>query len=201
MRNSISIWIALVAVSTLNGCGSNNAPETGQQDNAQTAEAAASPSPEANPCSYISAKEMAEITSDPVIDTVVEDNSCTYKTRHNDNLRIAVSLHDGAKQMAVARRAVGVTEGMGATVADKGGAGADVAAMTKRSADDPQVGDDAIWGMVGILYARKGEAYVEVYPPTIHDPTAHKGNPLISQQEKRKIVTTVADKVFAKLGA
>lgn len=197
MRNAISTCITLVTILTLPGCGDRGTQVTSEQGNSQSA---ASSTPDPSPCSYITAKEMEAITTDPVVDTVVEDNSCTYKTRHDDNVRIAVSRHDGEEQMATARRAVGVTEGMGASVADQGAAGADVAAMTKRSADGPQVGDDAIWGMAGILYARKGTAYVEVFPPTIHDPVAHKGNPLINKDEKRKIVTTVAEKVFAKLG-
>ena len=114
---------------------------------------------------------------------------------------IVVWAHDGKHQMDVMRNSIGLVGGMGAAVADKGGAGADTAAILKPSkAEPPKIGDEAVWGPNITLAVRKGTAYVQASPPIMHDPANHPGYPIVPVEEKRKIAIAVVEKLLAKLG-
>ncbi|WP_404338555.1 hypothetical protein AB2M62_06270 [Sphingomonas sp. MMS12-HWE2-04] len=65
----------------------------------------------------------------------------------------------------------------------------------------PKLGDEAMWGANDTLSVRKGDAFVEVTPPLMHDPANHSGYPLVRKEEKRAIAQAIATKVLERLAA
>lgn len=153
-----------------------------------------------DPCSVLSAAEVSAITTDAVTGTRSDDATCYYNSDPSDGVRITVMRTGGARQMAVVHRTAGVLAGMGTAVADKGGAGADAAnLLQKDKTAPPKLGDEAAWGINAVLSVRKGDMFVEVTPPLMHDPKTHPGYPLVKTDEKREIARRIAEKVLAKL--
>ncbi len=195
MRRS-TICVAVAATSlALTACG-------GGKTGGETAETSASAGGGAiAPCSVLSAAEVSEITTDAVTVTSSDGATCYYKSDPDDGVRITVMKTGGAKQMAVVHRTAGVLSGMGNSVAGKGGAGADAAhLLQKDKTAPPKLGDEAAWGLNTVLSVRKGDMFVEVTPPMMHDPKTHPGYPLVKTDEKRAIARRLAEKVLAKLG-
>lgn len=196
MRNStrMTFAVAIVALS-LTGCGGKVAGDEG--GGTATADA------EVDPCSLLTADEMTAITTDKV--NVVkhwgDKQSCKYSSDPGDDgVDIVVWTHDGVHQMEVMHDATGLVAGMGAAVKDKGGAGADTAAILKPGeVPPPKLGDEAMWGPNTMLSVRKGTAFVSVSPPIMHDPANHSGYPIVPVEEKRKIDLAVAEKLLAKV--
>lgn len=128
------------------------------------------------------------------------DDGCHYRSKPDDGVDLVVHTTDAAKWMRAMKGAGEMLGGMGAAVADKGGAGADAAALLRPDArTPPKLGDAAMWGTNATLAVRRGDAYVEVTPPIMHDPASHPGYPLVRDEEKRAIATRVAEKVLARL--
>ncbi len=203
MRSSKLLYAGLATSLALAGCGGSN----GDPDNGSTSAAAGTggtgnASKPIDACSLISAEEMTAITTDKVTAVQPTDaGACDYKSEPNDATQIKAVASGGAKQMETVRKSITLLGGMGAAVADKGGAGSDVNAMLKP--DDskaPAIGDEVVWEANDTLAVRKGDAFVEVSPPIMHDPANHPGYPLISKAEKRAIAEKVAVKLLAKLG-
>lgn len=188
------IGTMLVAGLVLAGCGGGDKAAQGRGAVASGGGA------EVDPCSLISAEEMTAITTDKVSGTMRDGASCTYRSAPDDGVQITVRASGGAEAMDVVHRTAKLLGGMGDAVADKGGAGADVQNMLQEDKSAaPALGDEAVWGMNDMLSVRKGDAFVEVTPPIMHDPANHSGYPLIGKQEKRKIAETVAARLLAKL--
>lgn len=193
MRHAMAICTALGLGLALAGCGGGTTPDDVPST---TVEAAADP----DPCSLMTGKEMTAITTDRVTATRRDGVSCTYRSAPDDGVQVTVRASGGAKAMEVVHRAAELLGGMGGAVADQGGAGADVAGMLKKDmAAAPRLGDEAVWGANDTLSVRKGDGFVEVTPPLMHDPANHSGYPLIGKAEKRKIAEAVAAKMLAKL--
>jgi len=154
-----------------------------------------------DPCSVLSAAEISAITTDTVTRTSHDAATCTYHSDPDDGVQLTIMKSGGAKQMEVVHRAAGVLGGMGNAVANKGGAGADAANLLKKDKTaPPSLGDEAAWGLNTVLSVRKGDMFVEVSPPIMHDPKTHPGYPLVKTDEKRAIAQKIAEKVLAKLG-
>jgi len=194
-RSTISAAAAATCL-VLAACG-------GGKSDSETADASTSApggSVSIDPCSVLSAAEVSAITTDAVTGTSSDDSTCYYKSDPDDGVRITVMKTGGANQMAVVHRTAGVLSGMGESVADKGGAGADAANLLKKDKTaPPKLGDEAAWGMNTVLSVRKGDMFVEVTPPLMHDPKTHPGYPLVKTDEKREIARKIAEKVLAKL--
>ena len=192
--------IAMLAAGlVLAGCGSKAKDDGGTGDGGGTTVAAQGG--DLDPCSFLSAAEMTAITTDAVTNLERrEGTACIYHSKPDVDTDVTVHATGGAEQMATAHRVAGLLGGMGSAVADKGGAGADAAALLKPDATAvPKIGDEAMWGMNATLSVRKGDAFVEVTPPLMHDPANHAGYPLVPNAEKRAIAVKVATAVLAKL--
>ncbi|MDG2533848.1 hypothetical protein P6144_09345 [Sphingomonas sp. HITSZ_GF] len=191
-RSTIGAAVAAAGLA-LAGCG-------GGTTGSATAEAGASGGGTFDPCSVLSAAEISEITTDAVTRTNHDDATCYYDSDPDDGVRLTVMKTGGRKQMEVVHRTAGVLSGMGNSVADKGGAGADAAnLLQKDKTAAPQLGDEAAWGLNTVLSVRKGDMFVEVTPPMMHDPKTHPGYPLVKTDEKRAIAQKIAEKALAKL--
>ncbi len=152
-----------------------------------------------DPCSLISESEVAAITTDAVGGTTRREQTCTYLSKPSDGAQVTVKAN-GKEEMATMRRVASLLGGIGASVADKGGAGADTAALLKEDNNaPPKLGDEAMWGPSSTLSVRKGDTFVEIAPPIIHDMATHKGMPIIDTAEKKRIAIAIAEKVLAKL--
>ncbi|MEP9360372.1 hypothetical protein [Sphingomonas sp. KR3-1] len=202
MRDSMKMCAVVAAAGlALSACGGGkaaNGSETGSASEGTTAVAAA----DFNPCSLITAEEMTAITTDKVNSLDRRDASCTYKANPDDGVQTTVYVTEGAKHMEIMHRSAKLLGGMGASVADKGGAGADVANQLKEDKSaTPALGDEAMWSANNTLVVRKGDAYIEVTPPFMHDPANHSGYPLIATKDKRAIAVAVATKLLEKLPA
>lgn len=194
MQRSTMCMAVVAAGLALTACG-------GGKTGGETAEASASAGGAFDPCSVLSAAEVSEITTDAVTGTSRDGATCYYNSEPDDGVRITVMKSGGAKQMAVVHRTAGVLSGMGNSVAGKGGAGADAAnLLQKDKTAPPKLGDEAAWGLNTVLSVRKGDMFVEVTPPMMHDPKTHTGYPLVKTDEKRAIAQKIAEKVLAKLG-
>jgi hypothetical protein len=200
MQKSSILFMAVTAASlTLAGCGGGNA---GTADAAGSGGESAAPVEVADldPCSLLTAEEVAAITTDKVNRTNRDKATCYYHSTPGEEVRVTVMKTGGAKQMEVVHRTANVLGGMGASVADKGGAGADAAELLKKDKSaTPKIGDESAWGAVSMLSVRKGDMFVEVTPLMMHDPANHSGYPLVGTEEKRKIAVAIAEKVLAKL--
>lgn len=154
-----------------------------------------------DPCSLLTPAEMTAITTDRVKEATADGDTCKYVSDPNDDGVTLVAVRTGGKdKMETAKRAANLLEGMGGAVKDKGGAGADAAAMMKKdSAAVPQLGDQTMWGMNNTLSVLRGDAYVEVTPPLMHDPANHSGYPIVRSEEKRAIAVKVAQAALARL--
>jgi hypothetical protein len=198
MRLAVTLSVAIGLM--VAGCGGSAGNQTAASDDGGETETASAGAAAIDPCGLISAEEMSVITTDKVTSTSRDDQTCTYHSNPDDGVQLTVMASGGAKQMQVVHRTAEVLGGMGASVADKGGAGADVAVLTKKDKTAvPKLGDEAAWGMNTTLSVRKGDAFVEVVPPLMHDPATHSGYPLVGKEEKRAIAQKVVERVLAKL--
>jgi len=193
MRSTMAICTVIGLA--LAGCGGGKAPDDGT-----TASENVTAAPDLDPCGLMTGEEMTAITTDKVIGTRRDGASCTYRSNPDDGVQVTVRTSGGAKAMEVVHRTAELLGGMGGAVGDKGAAGADVADMLKKDTSKaPVLGDEAVWGANDTLSVRKGDAFVEVTPPLMHDPANHSGYPLIGKAEKRKIAEAVAAKLLGKL--
>ncbi len=193
MQRSLGMWVGVMAASFLvGGCGSSNS--------AAGSGATAAAGDNGDPCSFLTKAEMTEITSDVVTFTDSNDATCNYHSDPKDGVQVTVYRTGGAEQMNTRRASAKLLGGMGAAVADKGGAGQDVGGMLKEDkSTPPAIGDEAMWQLNDTLAVRKGDAFVEVSPPIMHDPATHTGYPLVTKDEKRKIAEAVAAKILPKI--
>ena len=153
-----------------------------------------------DPCSLMTAAEITAITTDVVTKADRNDATCNYRSDPKDGTQVTVYATGGAKQMETVRASARLLGGMGASVADKGGAGADVNTLLKPDKTKaPALGDEAMWELNDTLAVRKGDAFVEVSPPIMHDPATHTGYPLVKKEEKRAIAEAIATKALEKL--
>lgn len=190
MRYRITITVAGLVLA---GCG-------GESGNGDSSAAAAAAATELDPCSLLSGEDVARITTDKVSKVDRNGATCRYRSEPNDGVEIVVRASGGAEQMDIARRTAKLLGGIGNAVADKSGAGADVNAMLDAGASAaPALGDEALWQANDTLAVRKGDAFIEVTPPLMHDPADHAGNPLIGKEEKRNIATKVAAALLDRL--
>ena len=154
-----------------------------------------------DPCSVLTTQDIAAITTDAVSGAERQEQTCVYHSKPSDGVQVTIYPTDAERQMAAVHNAGRLLGGMGAAVAGKGGAGADVANILKPDARPvPKIGDEAVWEPNATLAVRKGDAFVEVSPPIMHDPANHPGYPLVKDEEKRAIAQRIAEQVLAKLG-
>lgn len=196
MRRAVLLCVS--AGLALSACGGQKAANGESADSGATAETAAA---NFDPCSLMTADEMAAITTDAVKATRGDGADCKYVSDpQDDGVTVTVYKTGGQHQMDIVHKTSEVLGGMGDAVADKGGAGKDAQAMLQPDkAAPPKLGDEAVWGANTSLAVRKGDAFVQVQTPIMHDPATHKGYPLVPTDEKRKIAVDVATKLLAKL--
>lgn len=200
MRSKLMLSAAMAAAGlALAGCGGggtgNGAATTGGGTETAGAETA-----KFDACSVLTTAEVEAITTDKVTKVKDYDGTCFYSSNPSEDLRVTVKKTGGTKAMEIVHRTAGVLSGMGASVKDKGGAGADAAELLKKDQTAaPKLGDEAVWRMNTTLSIRKGDMFVEVTPPMMHDPANHEGYPLIKTEEKRAIAQKIAEKVLSKL--
>ncbi|MFS0736138.1 hypothetical protein ABC347_03725 [Sphingomonas sp. 1P06PA] len=188
------------AVLTLGGCGSKDAGSAAAEGDGASADAGVAATASADPCSYLTAAEVTAITTDKVVETIREDDTCRYKSNPDDGMRVMIVTTDGLKQMDAVRGAAKLLGGIGQSVSGMGGAGADAAELLKEDQNAaPKLGDEAAWGVASMLSVRKGQAFVQITPPFIHDPADHPGYPIVKDAEKRQIAIKTAEKILAKL--
>jgi hypothetical protein len=177
------------------GCGKESDSKDGE---AQTARATAT-AERVDPCSFITPGEVTAITTDAVIRATASGNDCTYHADPDDGVQVTVHVHDGVKQMQIVRRSAAVAAGMGRAVAGKGRTGADVGVLLSEDKTAlPELGDEAMWGLNTTLSVRKGDFFVSVTPPIMHDPMNHGRYPLVSQADRRAIAQQVAEKILSR---
>lgn len=202
MRRNLLLGAALVTGLSLTACGGGQGADNRAAAGAATSgDAVASTGKTVDACSLISAEEMQAITTDKVSQIQPTDpGSCNYKSGQDDGLQLKAFASGGAKQMEIVHKTGELLGGMGQAVADKGGAGKDVnAKLQQDKSAAPAIGDEAVWETNDTLAVRKGDMFVEVSPPIMHDPANHSGYPLIPTQEKRAIAEKVATKLLEKL--
>ena len=189
MRRTIWTGAAIVAGGLLiAGCGSN----TG----ASGAVAAAG---DGDPCGMLTKVEMTAITSDVVTYTDSRDATCTYHSDPKDGVDVTVYRSGGAERMATARTGAKMLGGIGAAVSDKSGAGRDVGTMLNGDTSaPPALGDEALWELNDTLAVRKGEIFIEVSPPTLHDPVTHGGITPVKTEEKTRNRSHDLHQIIAK---
>ena len=185
--------VALVAA-LLAGCGNNGE----SADNATAASSGASPATQADPCSLLTAEEVAAVTGDKVTGANADGNTCTYATDDADGVQVEYYASGGKAEMETAKSAAEVMGKMGDAVAGGSGAGNDVAAMLNEGGK-ASIGDAAFFGPNSQLSVVKGDAYVAITPPIMHSRISYQGNPLISAEDKRKMALQLAQKALAKL--
>jgi len=152
-----------------------------------------------DPCAYTTPGEVTAITTDAVIRATASDDTCVYHADPDDGVQVTIHAGDGVKQMEVVRRSAEVMARMGDAVRDKGRTGADVGAMLQKDKDPPPaLGDEAMWGVNATLSVRKGDFFVAVTPPVMHDPLNHPGYPLVSRDDRRRIALEVVQKILEK---
>ena len=151
-----------------------------------------------NPCSFLTAQDVAAITGDAVLRTSASGASCTYHAHPDDGVEVTIHAGDGEKRMLDMQRTVKFLGGMGKKVSESGKTGEDVERLLREDADKPNLGDEAVWAPASILAVRKGSFYVEVKPPIMHHPATHGGYPLISRDDRRKIAMQVAQAILAR---
>ena len=155
-----------------------------------------------DPCGFLTKAEMTEITSDVVTYTDGNDGTCTYHSDPKDGVQVTVFRTGGAERMATARTSAKLLGGIGASVANQGGAGGDVGKLLKgETAAALALGDEAMWGLNGTLSVRKGDAFIEVSPPILHDTVTHGGPTPVTADEKRTIATTMVTKLLPKIAS
>ena len=191
------IGLAALAIG-LASCGGGKTADTSATDGSQSVAAAGETF---DPCSVMTADEMTAITTDKVNTLRRSDtNTCTYQSDPHDGPDVTIYKTDGAHQMEIQRKSSALLGGMGKAVADKGGAGADTDTLLQPdTAVVPKLGDDAMWSTNTTLSVRKGDVFVQVAPPMMHDMANHPGFPIVSVEEKRKIAQAVVEKLLAKL--
>lgn len=200
-KTGLMIAGGLAVALALGGCGSKGDDATTASGETATADAGGSETAaSADPCSYLTADEVTAITTDKVIETIRDDDTCRYKTNPDDGMRVMVVTSGGDTQMNAVRNAGKLLGGMGQSVSDMGGAGADAAELLKEDKSAaPKLGDEAAWGIATMLSVRKGDAFLQITPPMMHDPANHSGYPLVKEDEKRQIAIRTAEKILPKL--
>lgn len=200
MHSKLLTSCALAAVLMLSACGKK------AEDSAATGSdpaAVATAGKTVDPCTILTTPEMAAITTDAVTATQPQDKgSCKYVSGQDDGTTVTIFASGGKHQMEIAHKSAQLLGGMGQSLAAKGGAGADTAALLKPDGSAvPALGDEQMWEANSTLAVRKGDAYVEVSPPIMHDPANHPGYPIISEKDKRAIAVAVAQKILAKIAS
>ncbi|OJT95055.1 MAG: hypothetical protein BGN82_09390 [Alphaproteobacteria bacterium 65-7] len=189
------IGVAVLAGILLSGCDG----EDRDRQPAGKAAASAGVARKVDPCAYITPGEVTAITTDAVIRATASGDTCVYEADPDDGVQVTIHAGDGVKQMEVVRRSAKVMAGMGNAVSGKGRTGADVGAMLQEDKSvPPALGDEAMWGVNAILSVRKGDFFVAVTPPVMHDPLNHPGYPLIPRAERRRIALDVVRKILEK---
>lgn len=197
LARNLLVALACAAVSGCGGGGGEDAASTSQQDGTAPAAAAAKAT---DPCSLVTAEEVAQIIGDKIAATTPGDGSCTYATEDAQAASVIIELDqaDAAGKMDIARRTAGALQGIGAEAAKEGPAGEDVKAMLSDSGEAPKIGDEAFFGANNELSVRKGSSYIAISPPMMRSRMAG-GNPLLSSDDKRKMAVAIAERAVSRL--
>ena len=153
-----------------------------------------------DPCSLVTADEVAAIVGDKIVATKPAEGRCSYETAdaQASSVTVEVDHKDAENHMRVERDTAKVLGKMGEDAAEEGPAGADVNAMLSQSSDAPGIGDEALFDTNSRLSVRKGTVYLAVEPPMMRSRMAG-GSPLLSAEDKRKMALTIAEKALARL--
>jgi hypothetical protein len=190
--------IMMASTLALVGCGASE--PTNEATPSRALQEKAGSGVDLDPCSLLTADDIKSITTDEMTRINRAAGNCHYQGAANVSLLVTAYATGGQERMETGRRAAKVLDSMGSAAADKGGAGANVKNMLQPANEKPPaLGDEAVWGMNDTLLVRKGDAFIEVTPPMMHDPSTHTGIPLISSEEKRAIAVAVVTKALSKL--
>jgi hypothetical protein len=86
----------------------------------------------------------------------------------------------------------------GERMKDSAGAAGDAGESISDTSAAPGLGDEAFFGPNQQLHVLIGDFYFAVSPPTMKSRMSG-GNPLLSEETKRKMATAIAHRVFSKL--
>jgi hypothetical protein len=199
---SLAAWSALplsLALIGLSACGSSG--EEQKQDSNQSAATESKAEVAAiDPCSLVTAEEVALVIGEKVLAAKAEDNGCIYETEDADASTVNVEVKQGgaAEEMETVRGGAKLLGNIGGGMKDKEGAVGDVGNVLAAKQEGAGVGDDSLFDASGRLHIRKGDFYVVVGPPIMRSRMSG-GNPLLSGAERRKMATEIAQKAVRKI--
>jgi|GEM_PF-2683726 len=204
MKKRYTGLILLLAGSLLTACGNSGskpADSAALTDAAKTgSQTADKGKTDSDPCRFLTREEVTAITSDVVTRTSRDAQSCTYHSDPDEGTEVTVYIGEGAKQMKIVRKTVEVMGGMGHAVADKGGAGADTEQILNSGGEATLAfADEALWAPNATLALRKGDIFIQVTPPVMHDPATHSGIPLIPSRERHEIAQKIAEQLMTRI--
>jgi hypothetical protein len=198
-RTVLGAALALAALA-LAGCGGKKPEQAAPAPTVSIAPAIPATA-KFDPCSVLTPDEVTAVTTDAVSKTEVIDHDCHYHTAfEEDGTQLSIYPTGGAEQMKDIREANSLLGGIGGAVSSQGSVGKDVQASITppAAAAAPAIGDEAVWAPNDVLAVRKGDVFVQVTPPIVHDPAKHHGM-LISDADKRVISEKLAAAALAKL--
>lgn len=186
---------AVLAAIMLAGCGSGGDGQA--NSSAPGGTIAAEP---IDPCSLVTADEVAEAIGEKVVATKPGEGSCTYETAdaQASTVTIEVNETDAAGQMDIARRSAGALRDIGGEASEGGAAGQDLNSMLGGTAPIPKVGDEAFFGPNSELNVRKSFRYLKVAPPLMRSRMSG-GNPTLSEEEKQQMAMKIANRALSRL--
>lgn len=190
----------LVSLSALAaaGCGSgSDAP--GGNAAAAKAETATAEVAAIDTCALVTKEEVAAVLGEPILATKADGDSCTYETEDKDASSVTLTAKRGgaAEEMETQKATAKFLGNMGGQMAGKEGAQGDVGKMLA-SGGAGTVGDESLFDANQQIHVRKGDVYIAVQPPFTRS-RLKGGNPLLSRDEKRAMVSAIAQKALAKL--
>lgn len=189
------IFAVVISAALLAGCSGGEA----SQGNAAGERATTAMSAKADPCSLLSAADIEDVVGDKVTKTERDGDYCNYQTSDQDGAEVQYVVGDAKGRMDIDRKVGGAMGDMGRAIANEGAAGADANAMMHDGGGDAAIGDVSLFIANGGVSFRKGDQYVSITPPIMHDPMTAKGNPLIGKDDKRAMAVALARKALAKL--
>lgn len=199
MQNRSNAFVTLAAIA-LAGCGSGGGDSGSSVAAGDTATARAERT-KVDPCSLVTANEVAEAIGEEVVASKAGEGSCTYETADAQASSVTIELNqaDAAGEMDAARRASGVLKDLGAKPGTEGGAaGQDLNAMLSESGGIPKIGDEAFFDSNSQLNVRKGFTYLKVAPPIMRSRMSG-GNPMLSAEERQEMARKIADRALSRI--